>query len=147
MNGFNTRVKLWDKKKKQMLPSAPLYKCNFHDCDTSKYIIHFSTGLKDNGKYIYDGDIAHIIEAGDYGGEFYGAIEFLDTWAIYGIVCTSIKEISKSKTNTRVDTIFTHGFLTRHHGSCIELSKAINFEKFEIVGNIHENPELLRWKP
>lgn len=108
------------------------------------------TGLKDkNGQEVYEGDILHIIEDGDYGGEYYGKVNWLESWSIYGISCSTIKEISKSKTNDRVDTIFTRGFLTRRYGSCIELSEMFvepfcnSFSKVEKIGNIHENPELL----
>ena len=57
MDGFETRVRLWDKRKKIMLPSAPLYKVDFSHVDTSNYILMFGTGRPDkNGKKIYQGD-------------------------------------------------------------------------------------------
>ena len=116
------KFRFWHKEKKKWFgEGVPLYKICY-DIDNSekhtKFITEQFTGLQDkNGKDIYEGDVLHVVEDGDYGGEFYGEVEWLAEWAIYGVVCAKVKEIAKSKTNDRVKTIFTRGFLTRRYGS------------------------------
>ena len=98
-----------------------------------------------NGKEIYEGDIVNIIEQGMWGGEYNVAVEYLERWALFGVVCSKAKSISH---HPDVTTLFTRGFLTRNFGSCIALGELIKhpFQSFEIIGNIHENPELLEEK-
>lgn len=174
-NGRVIKFRAWDKIEKEMIYNSMELHSRILGLDgnpplkgdeTKESYIGFSdwfegqrfdmmqfTGLNDkNGKEIWEGDILHVIEEGDYGGEFYGVVEWLNNWSIYGIACTCVKEIAKSKTNTRVTTIFTRGFLTRRHGACIELAEiftdigAYQFSKAEVIGNIRENPELLEKK-
>ena len=57
MNRFSRRVRLFDKEKKIMFPSTPLYKTNFFEIDTSKYILMYGTGFLDkNGIEVYEDD-------------------------------------------------------------------------------------------
>ena len=107
------------------------------------------TRVKDKkGKEIYEGDILHILENGDYGGEYYAEVKYLDNFGIYGILCIDVKEISKPLTNDRVNTLFTRGFLVRNFGSSISLGEMLNigqsrFPVCEVVGNFYENPNLM----
>ncbi len=54
---LNTRVRLWDIKHRNMLPSFPLWKANFNIYDMFKYEVMFSTGLRDKNEVeIYSKD-------------------------------------------------------------------------------------------
>jgi hypothetical protein len=71
MNGFNTRVRLWDIQNKTMLPSFPLHKANFAEVDCSRYRLFFSIGEKDkHGAEIYAGDTV-CVPAGYSGDHYY----------------------------------------------------------------------------
>jgi uncharacterized phage protein (TIGR01671 family) len=139
------KFRVFDKESKKIMPVTSLrHFSSVYVVNNMDTLMQF-TGLKDkNGKEIYEGDILHIIEAGDYGGEYNAPVSYLDNWAVFGIVLLNCKEISKSKTNKRVETIWTRGFLVRRLGSCVQLHEAIEFELCEVIGNVWENPKLLK---
>ena len=63
MNGFGTRVRVWDKRHKIMLPSFPLYKSNFFNVRLTDNILIFGTGKEDvNDIELFDGDIIKLID-------------------------------------------------------------------------------------
>ncbi len=108
MRGFSTRIRLWDKIGKTMLPSAPLWKVDFvHIEDLERYILMFETGLQDkNGKEIYEGD---IVRFGNLEPTFKLPIRFeMGSFGVSGYYLASI------------------------YNAC------------EIIGNIHENSELVK---
>jgi hypothetical protein len=113
--------------------------------------ISFYTGFKDmNGTKIYGGDILHIIENGNFGGEYYGEVKFLDKWNIYGIIAPEVREISRPKASKCIQSIFNLGFISRHHGNCIALYEIMygdiptrDYSKIIVIGNIFQNPEIM----
>lgn len=92
--------------------------CNFGDfLDKSRYIVEQCTGLKDkNDKFIYEGDIIRC----SYGNEYY-----------IGLVVWDSEEIQFSM---EVDK------------ELYSFSQHSEREKIEVIGNIHENPDLLENK-
>lgn len=99
-----------------------------------------STGLKDkNGKEIFEGDI----------------LKFNDTWSDYcyegyvdgEITGVNYVEIEKETTcfgfgKTRIPESSLFNLVNDEHFTFKELITDTSFE-FEIIGNIHTNPELL----
>jgi len=115
MEGWNTRIKLWDKENKEMLPSFPLYKSNFFECDTGRYVLRFSTGLKDKkGIEIYEGDIIGYLSPSGFA-----------------IKNGSLKIVK-----------YDNGGFSPFAIPGWEINPEP--EEIEIVGNIYENPKLIR---
>lgn len=115
-NALSTRLRVWNTKTRTMYPSFPLYKAGFCDYpELDNIVVMFGTGLKDrHGKEVYEGDII--------------LTDF--RWLVYfgenddylgGTVGWSVKCINTEKTYFIDDSIL----------------------RGEIIGNIHENPELL----
>lgn len=112
MNGFQTRVRLFDIESKKMLPSAPLYKCNFFETDTSKYILMFSTGYEDkNGKEIYESDLCKLYS--HYGG----------FW-------------SKDSAEVIFSTAYVGGWILKGKNGGLNIGTRTNH--IEVIGNIYE---------
>jgi uncharacterized phage protein (TIGR01671 family) len=91
------------------------------DCESNEYRLMQYTGLKDkNGVEIYEGDILKVDDDWDKFGMFAGYISEV----YYGFGCTRFKprydKNSRGKILEDDDTIF-----------------------MEVIGHIHENPELL----
>lgn len=84
----------------------------------NEYILEQYTGLKDkNGKEIYEGDIFSY----DFHDDSYGEIVFCDG-------------------------AFMKEWVTSEGEYLTTYIEKIDLEMFEIIGNIHENPELLETK-
>lgn len=115
------KFRAWDKKKSVMdnwleVQEMIAIHYAFHNDD---YVLMQYTGLKDkNGVEIYEGDIANItlglIEKGGYTER--GVMKWNEKKAQFGFECK--------------DSLFNHAL------------ESPDF-KIEIIGNIHENPELI----
>lgn len=145
------RYRAWDKEFKEMVQVDALvfdeqiikatYKNgNVVKEDLKNYVLMQSTGLKDkNGKEIYEGDI----------------LKFNDEWDEYCYegyvdgVCEGVNyvEIEKETTcfgfgKTKIPESSLFNLVNDEHLTFKELITDTSFE-FEIIGNIHTNPELV----
>nr|DAZ67311.1 MAG TPA: YopX protein [Caudoviricetes sp.] len=145
------RLRAWDKEFKEMVQVDALvfdeqiikvtYKNgNVVKEDLKNYVLMQSTGLTDkNGKEIFEGDI----------------LKFNDEWAEYcyeGYVDgvsegINFVEIEKDTTcfgfgKTKIPESSLFNLVNDEHLTFKELITDTSFE-FEIIGNIHTNPELL----
>lgn len=92
------------------------------------------TGLKDkNGKEIYEGDIVKNKEVGGYGMVYIGVVKYYEEDCRFGIDLTATNKFTKR-------CLFTVGKCSFNDGHCtIEY-----YNEYEVLGNIHDNPELLK---
>ena len=131
------KFRIWDLDKKEWLGESDPHSLKFYgfhligECMTvqspTKWqvrgIIEQYTGLKDkNGKEIYEGDVVQIP----------------DDWDEYGIAA-----------GQRYEVYFAYGgFRCKPWGGCKRRGDKgywiEDSEDFEVVGNVHENPELLQ---
>lgn len=125
------KFRAWDEKQKKMLygvsigtikvwdENAPLISHEFSyskDCIFEQY-----TGLKDkNGKEIYEGDIVKCWSQDTYP---VGRVMYSEEWCDYEIVSYDPKDCKVYSLENFSPTIK---------------------EYLEVIGNIHENPELLK---
>lgn len=126
------KFRAWDKKRNKMFDSYSVNNngefcvdtdyTNTCECKGGENLIQLQfTGLKDkNEKDIYEGD---IIQAETYTGFYKGII-------VFGNGCFSLK-ITETK-----DVGYDVG----------QTPLLDAFEKLEIIGNIYENPELVKTK-
>lgn len=92
------------------------------------------TGLHDkNGKEIYEGDIVLNKEIGGYGMEYVGVVRYYEEDCRFGIDTTATNKISKR-------ILFSVGERSINDGYCT--IKYTN--EYEILGNVYDNPELLK---
>jgi len=108
------KFKLWDKETKFMSLPVSIYKINFGDCDTSRWLPLQFTGLLDkSGKEIYDGDVLRI--ESNVEETCIGVVDFVDG-------CFDVRfDEEGTDTEPLRDLIPS-----------------------EIIGNIYENPDLLK---
>lgn len=127
MQGFKTRVRIWHKEHKAMMPSAPLWKCDFFGVDTSEMTLLFSTGMKDKtGTDIYEDDLLK------------------DKLQKPGTVAEGVLQVKYNKYTASFQLhrlcrphVFDMTAIQTRDGVCEESCG------YEVVGNIHQNPELL----
>lgn len=106
--------------------------CHYCNPDT----IGQFTGLKDkNGKEIYEGDIIKITEKGGFWLEFIGVVVYCDNTC-----CFKMETSDKSVYSKGIS--FKCGMQKMYDGHyTIEW-----YDEYEVIGNIHDNPELLTEK-
>lgn len=126
-----TKFRAWDTKEKRYTDAEifisnhnKIYRIFWQElepADGGEIVVELSTGLKDkNGKEIYEGDI--VSEEFEYGGE-------------------------KTKTIWQVRWCDDECAFELHYVSGFEVDDcslvADDEENYEVIGNIHENPELI----
>lgn len=98
------------------------------------YTIGQFTGLHDkDGKEIYEGDIVLNKEIGGYGMEYVGVVRYYEEDCRFGIDTTTT-----NKFTTRL--LFTDGECSFNDGHCT----IKYYNEYEVLGNIFDNPELLK---
>lgn len=102
-----------------------------HYCDPNT--IGQFTGLTDkNCKEIYEGDIVKIKEIGGYGMEYIGVVKYYDKDCRFGIDTTATNEFAERVLFTEGECRFNDGYCTITY-----------INEYEVLGNIHDNIELL----
>lgn len=130
------KFRAWVRQAKEMIPVDSIYfdgfggfelsGCGYHDMDHLEVDIMQYTGLKDkNGKEIYEGD---IVEYKDYSN---GAI----------ISFSGEDKQPRRRGVIELLNLFLGILLT---GCGFLKTEQDTEKKLEVIGNIHENPELLK---
>lgn len=146
------KFRAWDKANKKMYEvlainffhkviAIRIDEEHFIQRKSSDFILMQSTDLKDkNGVEIFEGDVVKVNDETIFGGVYLGAIEHLNRWGVYGFSLLEAKVL-----NTNGFSRYSTGFLMREFGCCFTLAEASKNEKYtvEVIGNIHQNPELL----
>ncbi|TES89943.1 MAG: hypothetical protein E3J87_11055 [Candidatus Cloacimonadota bacterium] len=116
------KFRAWSKREKYMYKWKQIHNGNLDDMIADKdIIIRQYTGLKDkNGKEIYEGDI----------------LEHLKSKHTYKI---EWDEESASYYMQGINPAWTGFYFSNHHTEIYD-------DDFKIIGNIYENPELLKKK-
>lgn len=125
------RFRIWDEKRKtySLMKDLPIQKINFLTVDdTDGYEIEQWTGLKDvNDKNIFEGDIVYftVFDCFDHDTQYIGVVMYEG----------SRFELSNPKTN----------YGDWDNNGPFDLDWVlVNDCEAEIIGNINENPELLK---
>jgi uncharacterized phage protein (TIGR01671 family) len=115
------KFRAWDKRRKLMMYDVQAFYGSFWDLlkDENCFVMQY-TGLKDkNGKEIYEGDIV------DYKG--HQVVEY----HLGSFVCYEKKLLGNSY---RID----------YMRNLSDICEAGDMRKFEVIGNIYENKDLLK---
>jgi uncharacterized phage protein (TIGR01671 family) len=132
------KFRLWNKKDKEWENPAiveifscdgilrPMYNDDGEGHWTNKYIIEQCTNLKDkNGKEIYEGDIVKTIYS-DQPDKSVGEIIYTSEVGAYRVACGSL-----------LLPIVTYRVVNNSPQGLLNVAD-------EVIGNVHENPELLK---
>ena len=134
------KFRAWRKTVKEIMEWEDLKYWDTPLGEDDDHILMQYTGLKDkNGKEIYEGDVVKITEKHDNNlnnilkdeGESIVKIEFVDG-------CFGFYDEDKT-----IFLGFSSLWYWKKHYSSKKTVEEILKEKFEIIGNIHSNPELL----
>ncbi|MGH2311764.1 YopX family protein [Streptococcus uberis] len=104
-------------------------------------ILMQSTGMVDkNGVEIFEGDILEVTDTSLFGGNYRGAIVYIERWGVYGFSMLDAKVISTNEFDKH-----SIGFLMKEFGSCFTLAEASRKSNFsyKVIGNIYQNSDLL----
>lgn len=129
IEGYVYRV--FEKFRTTFLMVKDMHACSYEvDPETvGQYI-----GLKDkNGKRIFEGDIVKAVSRDYYGSEFQGVVLFKG--GCFGVEFEYLPKISSRKSFHRIGEI--------GRWQDMGASGTISYT-YEVIGNIHDNPELLR---
>lgn len=148
------KFRAWDKANKKMCDVKAWSEFNGgevtikRDGENASYVVSLddiilmqSTGLFDkNGVEIFDGDILEVTDTSLFGGNYRGAVGYLDNWGVYGFSMLDAKVISTNEFDKH-----SIGFLMKEFGSCFTLAEASRKSNYSYknIGNIYKNPDLL----
>ncbi len=145
-----TKYRVWDTRAKEWVQDLPIYISMdgvvhfLHNNNLSQSnvlqeapyaIVNDWTGLKDkNGKEIYEGDILKDLPYCNKAGDVLNA----ETYAV--IVCR------EPSINLEIKYYFKKRYEGKEYWDCnwCELNESKLAKEYEVIGNIYENPELLK---
>ena len=123
------RFRVWDRENRRY---AEFIYENFYEYLTmpNKFDVEQSTGLKDkNGRLIYEGDI--IFSNLDYGGTYFVVVGGVRGYCYDAVAVEELKKYLELGKKTFGGLSSSAWHIVTDHGPC------------EVIGNIHENLELL----
>lgn len=92
------------------------------------------TGFHDkDGKEIYEGDIVRNKEVGGYGMVYTGVVRYYEEDCRFGIDLTATNKFTERCLFTVGESSFNDGYCTIKY-----------YNEYEVLGNIFDNPELLK---
>jgi len=133
------KFRVWDKKKMHYLDDEYVSE-GIYNSKNKEHILMQFTGLKDkNGKEIYEGDVIKLHCSANENHVITATIEWYEELArfIPAIHNKKIKVVGGASEGKRVSMGEMHSWCGAHY--CFSISRYL-----EVIGNIYENPELLK---